>query len=64
MPELKLANICGIQERRNGNLILGTWSNGSPTREKTTACEITREKRVVWSYAADDANSMTAFRVD
>ena len=63
-PELKLAYLCGIQERRNGNLVLGTWSNGSPAREKATACEITREKKVVWSYAADDANSMTAFRVD
>lgn len=63
-PDLKLAYICGIQERRNGNLVLGTWSNGSPAREKATACEITREGKVVWSYAADDANSMTAFRVD
>ena len=63
-PDLKLAYLCGIQERRNGNLVLGTWSNGSPAREKATACEITREKKVVWSYAADDANSMTAFRVN
>ena len=63
-PELKLANVCGIQERRNGNLVLGTWSNGSPAREKATICEITRDKKIVWSYAADDANSMTAFRVD
>lgn len=63
-PDLKLAYICGIQERRNGNLVLGTWSNGSSAREKATACEITRDGKVVWSYAADDANSMTAFRVD
>ena len=63
-PDLKLAHICGIQERRNGNLVLGTWSNGSSAREKATACEITRDGKVVWSYAADDANSMTAFRVD
>ena len=63
-PELKLAYLCGIQERRNGNLVIGTWSNGSPAREKTTAFEITRDKRIVWTHRSADANMMTALRVD
>ena len=63
-PNLKLAYLCGLQERRNGNLVIGTWSNGSPAREKTTAFEITRDKRVVWTHCSADANMMTAFRVD
>ena len=63
-PELKLAYLCGIQERRNGNLVIGTWSNGSPARKNTTAFEITRDKQIVWTHRSADANMMTALRVD
>ena len=63
-PELKLAFLCGLQERRNGNLVIGTWANGSPSREKTTAFEITRDKKIIWTHRSADANMMTAFRVD
>ena len=63
-PGLKLAYLCGLQERRNGNLVVGTWSNGSPKREKTTAFEVTRDKQIVWTHRSADANMMTAFRVD
>lgn len=50
-PELKLANLCGIWERENGNLVVGTYANGVPDGSRTTAFEITRDKKVLWSYA-------------
>lgn len=63
-PELKLNYLCGIQELTNGNLVIGTWSNGGTKRENTTAFEITRDKELVWAHRSADANMMTAFRVD
>lgn len=50
-PELKLANLCGIHERENGNLVVGTYANGVEDGSRTTAFEVTREKKIVWSYA-------------
>lgn len=64
LPELKLDNLCGIQELPNGNLVVGTYANGRPDGSRTTAFEITRDKKVVWSYApTGDRNMMTAFIV-
>lgn len=64
-PALKLSNICGIQELPNGNIVLGTYANGRKDGSRTTAFEITRDKKVVWSYAPKgDRNMMSAFRVD
>lgn len=64
-PELKLANLCGIQEMPNGNLVVGTYANGRKDGSRTTAFEVTREKKLVWSYASTgDKNMMTAFRID
>ena len=64
-PELNLANLCGIQELPNGNIVIGTYSNGKPDGSRVTALEITREKEVVWSYrATNDKSMMTAFLVD
>ncbi len=63
-PELKLAYLCGLQERRNGNLVVGTWSNGSPARTNVTAFEVTRGHSIVWAHLSADANMMTALRVD
>ena len=63
-PELKLAYLCGLQELPNGNLVVGTWANGSPARTNTTAFEVTRDKRIVWAHRSADANMMSAIRVD
>ena len=64
-PELKLDNLCGIQELPNGNLVVGTYANGRPDGSRTTAFEITRDKKIAWSYASTgDRNMMTAFRID
>ncbi len=62
-PELKLANLCGIWEKPNGNLVVGTYANGVEDGSRTTAFEVTRDKRVVWSYAAAGKrfSMMTAF---
>ena len=60
-PELKLSNLCGLQEFPNGNLVIGTYANGRPDRSRTTAFEITRDKKIVWSYAAPDRSMMTVY---
>ncbi|MBO7166079.1 MAG: PQQ-binding-like beta-propeller repeat protein [Kiritimatiellae bacterium] len=64
-PELKLSNICGIQELENGNLVLGTYANCKDDYSQVTALEITRDKKVVWTYSASkDRSNMSAFLVD
>ncbi len=62
-PQLKLANLCGIWEQKNGNLVVGTYANGVEDGSRTTAFEVTRDKRIVWSYAAAGKrfSMMTAF---
>lgn len=63
LPDLKLACLCGIQELPNGNLVMGTWANGQPNAARATACEVTREKKLVWAWRpSDDWNTMTAVR--
>ena len=64
-PELKLANLCGIWEQKNGNIVVGTYANGEEDGSRTTAFEVTRDKRIVWSYAAAGKrfSMMTAFPV-
>ncbi len=64
-PELKLNNLCGIWERPNGNLVVGTYANGVEDGSRTTAFEVTRDKKIVWSYAAAGKrfSMMTAFPV-
>ena len=64
-PELKLANLCGIWEQKNGNLVVGTYANGVEDGSRTTAFEVTRDKKIVWSYAAAGKrfSMMTAFPV-
>ena len=65
-PELKLDNLCGIWEQPNGNLVVGTYANGVEDASRVTAFEITRDKKIVWSYAAAGRrfSMMTAFPVD
>ena len=64
-PELKLGNLCGLEERKNGNLVIGTYANGVEDGSRTTAFEVTRNKKIVWSYAAAGKrrSMMTAFLV-
>ena len=62
-PALNLAFLCGIQERANGNLVVGTWANGAPDATRATAFEVTRDKRIVWAhFPAQDRNMMTVQR--
>jgi len=64
-PALKLDNLCGLWEKKNGNLVVGTYANGAEDGSRATAFEITRDKKVVWSYAAAGKrfSMMTAFPV-
>ncbi len=65
LPTLQLANLCGIHELANGNLVVGTYANGSKDGKRTTAFEITRDKKVVWSYASKaDHNMMTVVPIN
>ena len=50
-PELKLANLCGIWEQKNGNIVVGTYANGVEDGSRATAFEVTRDKKIVWSYS-------------
>lgn len=64
-PRLRLDNLCGLQELPDGNLVIGTYANGRRDGSRVTAFEITREKKIVWSYAATgDRSMMTARRID
>lgn len=62
-PELKLANLCGIQEQKNGRLVIGTYANGVEDGSRATAFEVTRDKKVVWRFtpARKRFSTMTAF---
>ena len=64
-PQLKLDNLCGLWERKNGNLVVGTYANGDEAGSRATAFEVTRDKKIVWSYAAAGKrfSMMTAFPV-
>lgn len=64
-PELKLDNLCGIWEKPNGNLVVGTYANGVEDGSRTTAFEVTRDKKIVWSYSAAGKrfSMMTAFPI-
>ena len=65
VPSLKLACLCGVQELADGNIVVGSWANGEPDGSKATACEINREKKIVWAwFPKSDANMMSAFRLD
>lgn len=65
-PELKLANLCGLFEAKDGNLVIGTCDNGAEDGSRATAFEVTRDKMIVWSYAAvgKRLSMMTAFPLD
>ena len=63
-PGLKLANLCGIQELPNGNLVVGTYANGLPDASRATAFETTRDKKIVWSWSSSgDRSMMTCWKL-
>ena len=64
-PDLKLGNLCGMQERPNGNLVVGSYRNGSQDGTRTTAFELTPEGKVLWRFAStNDVTMMTVWMVD
>ena len=63
-PELNLKCLCGIQELPNGNIVAGTFMNGSPDGSRATAFEFTPEGKVVWSFASTNEVSMMCARLD
>ncbi len=64
-PDLKLGNLCGVQDRPNGNLVVGSYRNGSQDGTRTTAFELTPEGKVLWRFAStNDVTMMTVWMVD
>ena len=63
-PGLNLKCLCGIQELPNGNIVAGTFQNGSSDGSRTTAFEFTSEGKVVWSFASTNEVSMMCVRLD
>ena len=64
-PDLKLGNLCGVQDRPNGNLVVGSYRNGSQDGTRTTAFELTPDGKVVWRFAStNDVTMMTVWMVD
>lgn len=63
LPDLNLRNLCGIQELPNGNLVVGSFMNGSPDGTRATAFERAPDGKVVWSFASTNEVSMMTVRV-
>jgi len=54
----ELANLCGLRELPNGDLLVGTYARGKPDGSVTTAFRLTRDKRVVWRLTGPDRSRM------
>lgn len=62
-PELNLTWISSIQVLKNGNVVIGNFLRGQEGKG-VHAFEVTREKKVVWTYADHKlAKSVTTVRV-
>ena len=64
LPDLKVANFTALDLCENGNLIVGTWANGTPDASHVTAFEVTPAKRVVWALASSTDINMMGVRKD
>lgn len=63
IPDIKAANFTALQLRPNGNLVVGTWANGSADATHAGAFEVSPDKKVVWAVASPtDVNMMSAVR--
>lgn len=63
IPDIKAANFTALQLRPNGNLVVGTWANGSADATHAGAFEVSPDKKVVWAVASPtDINMMSAVR--
>lgn len=49
-PEISIAMMCPIVERKNGNLVIGNYAANRGSYHGAMAFEITRDKKVVWQY--------------
>lgn len=50
LPELDLTWLCSLWVRPNGNIVVGNYAANRGNRHAVCMFEITREKKVVWSY--------------
>ena len=61
-PELNLTWISSVQVLKNGNIVAGNFLRGSEGKG-AHAFEVTREKKVVWTFADHKFKSITTIRV-
>ena len=62
-PELNFTWIFSIQPLKNGNVIIGNFLRGQEGKG-AHACEVTRDKKVVWKFADHDVvKALTTVRV-
>lgn len=59
-PELKLAWVTSLQVLKNGNIVAANFLQG---HEGIHAFEVTREKKIVWTFSNHDIKSLTMLHV-
>lgn len=51
LPGVSLKFLCGLQRISNGNTVLTNWLGHNQLGKAPVVIEVTREKKVVWTYA-------------
>jgi hypothetical protein len=51
VPGLKLAFMTGLQRLPNGNTVMSNWLGHGQIGQGPHVLEVTRAKRVIWTYA-------------
>ena len=67
LPELMIRNMTGIHVLKNGNMVIGNYSAYDKEGKGVGMFEITREKKLVWSYVSPglkDKSMMAVQKLD
>jgi hypothetical protein len=67
LPELGIRNMTGIHVLKNGNVVIGNYSAYDKDGNGVSMFEITREKKLVWSYVSPgrkDKSMMAVQKLD
>jgi hypothetical protein len=67
LPELDIRNMTGLHVLKNGNIVIGNYSAYGKDGSGVGMFEITREKKLVWSYVSPgrkDKSMMAVQKLD
>jgi hypothetical protein len=67
LPDLSIRNMTGIHVLKNGNMVIGNYSAYDKDGNGVSMFEITREKKLVWSYVSPgrkDKSMMAVQKLD